>query len=310
MADSNNTLENDCVRLTFDQDAGQVSGFSFSVRANGVWQRMGSTRPLSRVIYRDGAGNRCEWDCLARVVSASTTQVCLEAGQTDADGVAWKLRLTFALADNPHQIALTYVLETGERRGLLHWVGPAIHAGEGSFGASCEEAIFPGLEYLLNGEPSSDTAFASEKHARRYMPHPYKITIPLMAVGDAGRAVGLMWDPNQDWYNAWRHPAALFSSPNRLEAGAQNHWLALCAPAVEPRFRDENELEAHSPCTGSKWTLSARLVAVPGGGIVGILRQWVQTYGLPALPLPQKPDFGVAYNACQKSGFLTRSDAA
>ncbi len=162
--------------------------------------------------------------------------------------------------------------------------------------------MFPGLEYLLDDEVSSDTAFAAERYANRTVPHPYKIAVPLMAVSHAGAAVGLLWDANQEWHNAWRHPAAQFSSPNRIHPEAANHWMALCAPAVEPRWRNEAELEAHAPCDGRVWTLSARYAAVPRGGVMGMVRAWVKAYGLPPMPASEtKSDFAANVELCVRS---------
>ncbi len=283
-------LDNGHLRLTFEAEAGLVSGFTLDVYDNGQPHRMAATRPISRAIYRDKAGNRQELVFAACTATVGDDRLELRQTQTDGDGVAATLIATFALTDDPSQVVVDYRLETSESRGLLLWVGPSLLAGEGSFGAAKDEALFPGLEYLLDDEPSSDTRFAAEKYARRHLPHPYKITIPLMAVSHDGRTVGLMWDPNQDWRAAWRHPAAVFSSPNRLQEGARNHWLALAAPSADPRWRNEGELEAHAPATGKVATLSARLVVRPTGGVMGIVRAWVETYGL-----PEPPDAGHDY---------------
>jgi hypothetical protein len=280
------TLQSDCLRLTFEVEAGSVARVWLDVRADGDWRRMAETCPVSRMAYRDKAGQRQEIAWAPQVESADARAVLLRQALTDNDGVAWRLAVDFRLTDDPRQAQVDYRLEASESRGLLNWVGPSLLAGQGSFGAAKTEALFPGLEYLLGDEPSSDTAFAAEKYANRTIPHPYKISVPLMAVGHAGAAVGLLWDANQEWHSAWRHPAALFSSPNRIQPGADNHWMALCAPAVEPRWRNETELEAHAPCSGRLWTLSARLAGLASGGVMGVLKAWVAAYGLPSMPCP------------------------
>ena len=120
------------------------------------------------------------------------------------------------------------------------------------------------------------------------MPHPYQITIPMMAVSHGGCGVGLLWDPNQNWGSAWRHPAARFSSPNRHEGGPDNHLMALSAPGPYERWMNPGQTEAHSPVGVdplNPLTLEARLAAAPGG-VFGILREWLATYGLPPLPAP------------------------
>jgi hypothetical protein len=283
------TLETQALRLTCLRDGDKVTGVALEVRQGQSWSRMATTSPLSHLIYKDKAGNRHEAVLTANKQEMNEAALKLNGDFVDVDGVTWRLSVTFSRTENPNQITADYRLDVDVPRDVLRWLGPSLHAGEGSFGSAKDEALFPGLEYLLDDEPSSDTRFAAPKYANRTVPHPYRISIPLMAVSHQGTAVGLLWDPNQDWGSAWRHPAALFSSPNRLQDSANNHWLALFAPGVEPRWLNEGETEAHKPygiAPGKPTTLSARLVAVPSGGVVGILREWVSAYGLPPLPDP------------------------
>jgi hypothetical protein len=293
-------LETENLRLICLQEGAKIVGFALDVRDGDAWHPLAITVPLSHLIYRDKGGNRHEVALPAGACHAADGVLNLQGNLADADGVAWRLTVVFSLTNDPYQVAADYRLETDENRQVLRWLGPSLYVGEGSFGTSKDEALFPGLEYLLDGEPSSGTAFSSEKYANRAVPHPYKITVPLMAVAYRGRAVGLMWDPNQSWGGAWRHPAALFSSPNRLQEGARNHWLALFVPSVSPRWLDEGQTEAHTPQSGRLWTLSARFVAMPSGGVSSILRAWAETYGLPPLPIPDD-DYRRNVDLCVRS---------
>lgn len=303
MSEQTTILSNQVIRLVFSLEGGRAGGYSLEVFRQGGWHRMGASQPLSQVIYKDKSGQRQVVDLTAEIVQADDQQVCLRGSQPGPDGVIWTLSACFTLDEYPNQVKVDYWLDVSENRPVLRWLGPSLLAGEGSFGSAKDESLFPGLEYLLAGELSSDTRFAAEKYARRYVPNPYKITIPLMAVSHEGCSAGLMWDPNQDWNNAWRHPAALFSSPNRLTPEAENHWMAIFAPAVDPRWLNEGELEAHSPCglgKGHPWALSARLVAFADGGLESVLRAWVETYGLP--PLPEAGfDYQADMDLCIKS---------
>ena len=108
-----------------------------------------------------------------------------------------------------------------------------------------------------------------------------------MAVSHGGSAVGILWDPHQDYGAAWRHPSAVFSSPNALE-GAENHLIGLFAPGI-PRFLEENALEAHRPLGSGPKTpvrLEANLVALSNAESIDVVKVWVETYGLPDLPMP------------------------
>jgi hypothetical protein len=303
MSGLTHVLDNGNLRLTFKLEGDQVTGLTVEVNQAGQWQLLGAMRPLSRVVFKDRDGRRQELELPAQIVAEDVHQVRLLGSLTDQGGCAWQFNAAFSLSGRPYVVKVDYQLEVSEGRQVFCWQGPTLLVGEGSFGTAKDEALFPGLEYLLDDEPSSDTRFAAEKYAQRSVPHPYKITIPLMAVSHQGRSIGLMWDPNQGWNNAWRHPAAVFSSPNRLVKGANNHWLGLSAPAVEPRWRSEGELEAHTPCgidPGRPWTLSAHLAASPSGGTQAILHAWIETYGLPELPNPGH-DYRTNVELCTRS---------
>jgi hypothetical protein len=283
------SLETESLRLTCLSDSGKTTGYTLEARHGDSWELMATNKALSHLIYRDKAGNRQEAALAADSVEGDDNSLKLKGSFTDVDGIVWRVAVTFARTDNASQIETAYRLEVDADRKILRWLGPSLHAGEGSFGSTKDEALFPGLEYLLDDEPSSDTRFAAPKYANRTVPNAYRVTIPLMTVSHGGSTVGLMWDPNQNWGSAWRHPAALFSSPNRIEDGAQNHWLGLFAPAVEPRWLTEGQTEAHTPVgisPGKPFTLSARLLVIPAGDSVEAMREWVATYGLPPLPEP------------------------
>ncbi len=281
-------LQTAALRLTCLEAGGKITGFELAVREGNNWASMAKTQPLSHLIYQDKQNQRHEADLVATSGTVTAQSLHLTGDFTDVDGVKWTLSVTFSLTDSPHRIAADYRLEANEARKAYRWIGPSLQAGEGSFGTKKDKALFPGLEFLLGDEPSSDTRFAAPKYANRAVPHAYRITVPMMAVSHAGQAVGLIWDPNQDWGRAWRHPAALFSSPNRLQPNAANHWMALFAPSVEPRWLNEGETEAHQPVgidASNAATLSAQLVGIPGD-VIDVLREWVRAYGLPALPDP------------------------
>jgi hypothetical protein len=278
-------LSTNSLRLSLIGDPGQWRGFRLAVRNDDGWQSMSVTEPISEVVFQDEGGNRQELALTAQEMEQTQDRLSLRGQTVDGDGVSWNLSIHFAV-DHDQQITADYRLEVDMPRKLLRWLGPGMHVGEGTFGAAKDEALFPGLEYLLDDEPSSDTRFAAEKYANRTVPHPYKITIPLMAVSHGGCSVGLLWDPNQDWGSAWRHPAALFSSPNRLQGNANNHWMALFAPGAGTRWVEEGSTEASKPYDirpDRPSTLSARLVGV-ADGVIGVVRAWVEAYGLPSVP--------------------------
>jgi hypothetical protein len=279
-------LATDHLRVKLLGPADAAEGYAIDVRTGDNWRQVGIGR-FGRLVYRTTDGQRRETTIrLARETSAPD-RLDLAATWKDDDGVSWTFRHNLRLTDDPCQLLVSCRADPNAARKVLHWSGPTFLAGEGAFGARKSQAIFPGLEYLLDDEPSSGTAFASERHAARYVPHPYKLAIPMMAVAHDGLAVGLLWDANQDYGRAWRHPAAVFASPNRLE-DASNHLLGLFAPGVG-RFVEENALEAKEPFgigPGSPLSLEARLVALTDASAIDVLKVWVETFGLPELPAP------------------------
>ena len=112
--------------------------------------------------------------------------------------------------------------------------------GDGGTGAQQDHALFPGLEYLVQGERSSSALDIAPPNHARLAPHPNKVTMPLMAVECRGRTVGLRWDPLQKWDGEHDRPTAVFASPNSLTDG-DNHLLSLFVPSI-PAYLGENEL--------------------------------------------------------------------
>ncbi|HET8522542.1 MAG TPA: hypothetical protein VFL82_04865, partial [Thermomicrobiales bacterium] len=209
------SLANDQLRLTIDDDG---SGYTLDVRDGDDWRRAGRGM-FGKLVIQNASEERQETEVRPTDVSAADDHLTLTGEWTDADGLTWTFSEHFNLTDDSRQIQVVAQATPSGDAKVLHFTGPTILAGEGSFGGKKTDAIFPGLEYLGENEPSSSTAFASSKYAGRTVPHPYKIGIPMMAISHDGLAVGLMWDPHQDYGSAWRHPAAVFSSPNQLEGG-------------------------------------------------------------------------------------------
>ncbi len=285
------TLANDHLELSFVQEDDCFTSYVLTIRHDEGRRRLGVGR-FGRLVYRNTAGERREEPIRLTAATSEPRSIYLHGQWSDEDGISWAFEQWYTLDANPHQVVVGCRATPSGSRQLLHLSGPTFYAGEGAFGAAKTDALFPGLEYLLDDEVSSSTTFASESYAGRYVPHPYKITVPLMAISHTGVAVGLMWDPNQGYASAWRHPAAVFASPvhgELLGEEAESHLLGLFAPGV-PRFVAENTLEAHRPLNvspGNPVTLEARLVALADATSIDVLKVWVATCSLPALDPPQ-----------------------
>lgn len=279
-------LANVHLRLNLLHDETVYPGFSVEVRQDDAWAPAATGR-FGDLIFRDRQDQRQELRLVASQFVSSERNVTLSGSLIDEDGVTWTVEYRLSLVSDPRLVELSYQLTPSENRQVLRWDGPTILAGEGAFGARKSDALFPGLDYLLGDEPSSSTAFASETYAARHVPHPYKITIPMMAVSHGGIAVGLFWDPNQEYGGAWRHPAAVFASPNHLE-GQDNHLLGIFAPGVS-RFLEENSREATRPFSAGPdqpLTLQAHLTVLNSASAIDAVKFWVETHELPILEPP------------------------
>ncbi len=72
-----------------------------------------------------------------------------------------------------------------------------LYAGEGL--PEREDALLPGLEWLVKGEESSNSLDIVSEHPDRIrdVPHPYKVTVPAVGMRFGDSAVGLLWDVPQ-----------------------------------------------------------------------------------------------------------------
>ncbi|MBW3622960.1 MAG: hypothetical protein KY468_06065, partial [Armatimonadetes bacterium] len=105
----------------------------------------------------------------------------------------WKMELIPSHAD---QLELAVTLRADRDLRILRFAGPTLRVG---WPQPRPWAHFPGLEYLVGDQRSSENDGDPEHLKLRFRPHPYKVTQPWIAAGVGREAVGLAWDPNQTW---------------------------------------------------------------------------------------------------------------
>jgi len=286
-------------RLVFPKSNFGYGIISVQRLQKGRWQTIGRMPFLSRLTYEDRRGsrhqaalygNRPRW--VARKV------LTFRATHTDSDGRLWHLETAFTPSQplmplSEGRIALfraSYRLVCNRPARLLAWEGPILYAGEGGKGSRKRFALFPGLEMLEGEEVSSSDLEIRLDHPDRlrYVPHPNKITVPMMAIQSTG-VVGLLWDAHQKWDGAHDRPSAVFASPNRFE-GYNNHLMGLFVPSV-PQWVPENSRVAarsYSFKAGRPLHLESYLMVAdsfPEG--VPSVTPWIATFGLPhPAPIP------------------------
>jgi hypothetical protein len=278
-------LENSNVRLTFIE---QPFGYGLGTLEwfDGTnWRIAGRLRALGQIRFLDTALNEHRILLYASKGQLTQDELTFESLYTDAEGAEWHQTTTFRLAPASTMFETEYQLTTNRQARLLAWSGPEYLAGEGSFGASRDSGLFPGLEYLIGSENSSGTDFADASVASRYVPHPNKITIPLMAVTFEGMTTGLMWDPLAKWDGQHDRPAALYASPNTWD-GQVNHLMRLFVPgATAGLAENKDEVNDFYPLpANTALSLKAALFAAPADDPLAAIILWLNKYQLPSLP--------------------------
>lgn len=130
-------------------------------------------------------------------------------------------------------LRLDYGFRTAQNVYASYIKGPWLRVGEGSFGADKHDAIFPGVEWNMAREWSSGQDWFKDPWALKAIPHPNKVSIPLMAVSHSGWAIGLAYEPEARatrWFNyREQRQQPVFASPNFIER-LDDHLMGLRLP--------------------------------------------------------------------------------
>ncbi|RLG23448.1 hypothetical protein DRN85_09345 [Methanosarcinales archaeon] len=167
----------------------------------------------------------------------------------------------------------------------------ALYPGELGFSSSKTEALLPGLEWLVNGENSSNTLDIASPLNVRNAPNPIKVTIPLMAVRYNDSLIAILWDPHYSWDGKHSLMSLQFASPNWVE-GQDNHLFMLFVPTV-PMWVKENSDEAYQPYkleAGGELNIKFRVYASKSNTVLDAVREWIRVYGLPKQDFPRSLD--------------------
>ncbi len=271
---------------------------------NGRYRQVAVCNAISKLCYRDLAGNIQHTritPSLYRLAGNNRGEsiVLLSSEEKDADGVLWSYEGRFSLSEGTKRINVEYRLGANQDRELIAFNGPMLHAGEWASGERKTFALFPGLEFLEDDEPSSSTRDAASPINNRLVPHPYKITVPLMAIEHKKSLVGLVWDALETWDGENNMLSAAFASPNWYEH-QRNHLMGLFLPTV-PDWVEENHLEiscssdqiGHPGIVGDARTftpyplkanqpitLKAQIIIDGNASILDAISHWTDAYGV------------------------------
>lgn len=250
----------------------------------GGWRPLALLPRLGLIVTPEG-----EVPVMLRAASASgggAAATLLLEGSLRVAGQFWAARVALAARAGLDLIHYELQLTPAADSGILAIEGPMLYAGELG-GDARQDAIVPGLEWLVDGEESSSALDFRPEHPDRVrcVPHPYKVTVPAVGMKLGDSVLGLLWDvPGEQALPEGLGPASVvFSSPNRLQ-GPDNHLVGLMLPGAGIGM-PENAMRAERPIPvggGLTITLQADLMGAPGAAdSLAALDRWFELHGYP-----------------------------
>lgn len=299
-------LENPRVRAEFPASAAGYGPCRLFVKSDSGWSRVGVIPQFVRAVYHTNERERRVLRFrakLERKEAADGLRLILSSVVLDADRVTWTVTQTWTLTADADGFQVTTRAHVSRPRRLLAFELLQLYAGAGSFGNQKTEALFPGLEWLVDGERSSNTLDIAADHPDRwrYVPEVYKITVPLMSIHHGSTTVAWLWDADQKWDGRHGQPGAVFCSPDYLE-GRPGHLLGFILPTA-PTWLDANTREAahdYDFTPKGALALTARLyLDSHARDSLSALDRWFQLYGVPDPLQPPRGDWGkeIAFSA-------------
>jgi len=300
------TLTGEASRLNFHvDDAGHAYAIA-ETRDKSQWLRAASLYPLAQLVLADENGEAARADLRVKDIGRSMDEVVVKmAGHWG--GADWPVEVKFSRQSNA-RFAIEAALTPPRDGALAALYGPTIMVNNRAY------AIFPGLEFLKDNEPSSSTRDLARPLNDRRVPAPHKIAAPVMAVEGNDTLVGLLWDMRAEWAPGEPYTAAKFLAPDIYEGG-EGATMALFAPSVG-KYVNENEYAAARPFPmkkGEPVRVRSTLVVdhrsnyEPGsvarmhdraGFVLQAMRHWFEAYGFPE-PSPQPRDWDAERALCR-----------
>ncbi|MFC4219480.1 hypothetical protein [Flagellimonas marina] len=201
--------------------------------------------------------------------------------------------VTFTVDNDSRFVKLKYRLKSTGNYNAQYIRGPWLKIGETSFETQKTDALLPGVDWAIEKEWTSGTDFFKDPWAMRFVPHPNKVSVPVMAISHNGTGVGLSWNPKQTasrWFNYRAHgPQPVFASPNFIDR-KNNHLMGLMVPDASIEGH-ENEVVAEIPLElkiDQTINFDAELW-LSDGNSVAVLTDWVKQHGLPEPSEPRWP---------------------
>ncbi len=277
-------LENESLRCIWLREQSGFGPALIETRGASSWRQAAWMPYLSQLVFRARERRPLE------VVVHCSAEPQVDLSDTKAelffpcklllDGIGpISIEIRFALSRESHQVEASYRLRSEEPLEILGFDGPMLYA------LDRDEAVFPGLEWLVEDELSSDSLDIAEGHPdqQRYVVHPNMITVPAVGVHGNFGTVGLLWDVHQKWDGNRDRPAFVFGSPDRFN-NQRGHLMGLFLPSV-PEFTPVNSRRAEKGYplkVGQTLELSARIFADGmAKDSLAAIEEYLRTFGLP-----------------------------
>jgi uncharacterized repeat protein (TIGR01451 family) len=288
------TVKNKHIRLDFYKTEHGYGIFSIGSAGSNESNPLAQSSMLGSLAYKRDSGAIERVSLFADEPEQQGSRFIFRKRWRDFDNVLWNFEFIFHLPPGQKWADVSYKATADRKREILGFHGPILYISR----QDQYDAIFPGLEYLEGDEFSSSTLdIVPPNHIRR-VPHPNKITVPLMAISrntEKGTTItGMMWNAKQEWSKGVERPSALFASPNWTQAMNNYSVIGLFIPSV-PDWVDENETEAQIPYNlqpGENLGIEAQLFSIhnPETDVSAVysIPYWIEKYGLPdPLSLPR-----------------------
>ena len=266
------------------------------VAKGGNYQQVATCPALSEVTYLDASQNRQTAQLVPTAYQLAGNNlgesiIRFSGTDTDTDGINWNYEMRWTLTEDAKRIQTECQLQTDSNRELLAFHGPMLYAGQGRNRDKKTAALFPGLEFLEGDERSSSTRDAAPPLDNRLVPHPYKITVPVMAVEMQKTLVGIIWNPLETWDEENQTLSAIFASPNWHQR-QKNHALGVFLPTI-PTWVQENQTEASIPyplIASRPVSIKAEIIVDGNASILDAVTHWTDAYGTPEPLQPPRSD--------------------
>ncbi len=287
-------LENEILRLAFRKHPFGFHTGQISARTAEGWKTIAWIPEMGRVASFENSRDVVSLSVCPEDPPLAENQPGSPARLRFSWGPWWDLKII------PCRAVMTFELEPGGKSVFVRYEFSAERPmrlgfadGPWILAEHREEAVFPGLEWLVGDELSSDSLDIAKEHPdrNRTIVHPNYVTIPAIGIQAKNGTVGLLWNPRQKWDGRRDRPTAIFGSPMpHFGIEPSTHTMGLFLPSF-PEFVENSSSIVKKPYPlepGKPIRLECRIfVDGRATDALAAIDEWIRVYGLPQpTPIP------------------------